>query len=81
MEGIAAVPAEVAALRTGQDEQVQPRRTNDRADRVHTGTAVLADGGEEAQAEAMLVELPAARGRERGLLLRELRPGDHGVVR
>jgi hypothetical protein len=77
VEGIAAVPAEVAALRTGQDEHVQPGLADDRADRVHAGAAVTPDGGEEAEAGAEMVELLAAGRGEGGLLMSELGPGDH----
>jgi hypothetical protein len=53
---------------------------DDRADGVHAGAAVLADRGEEAKAKAVLVELRAAGGGERGLLLRELRPSEHSLT-
>ena len=47
---------------------------------MHAGAAVPPDGGEETEAEAVLVELPATNRGERGLLPLELRPGDHDVV-
>ena len=68
VQRIAAVAAQVAALRAGQDEHVQARGADDRADRVHPRAAVGADRGEKAEAEAVLVELPAAGLGERGLL-------------
>ncbi|HEX3715649.1 MAG TPA: hypothetical protein VHV09_22855 [Trebonia sp.] len=77
MQRVAGIAAQVAPLRAGEDEHVQPGRADDRADRVHPGPAVGAHGGEKAEAEAVLVELAAAGRGEGGLLLFELGPGDH----
>jgi predicted DNA-binding transcriptional regulator YafY len=77
VQRVAGIAAQVAPLRAGQDQHVQPGRADDRADRVHPGAAVLAHGGEEAEAEPVLVEVPAASRGEVRLLLRELGPGDH----
>jgi len=40
-------------------------------------TAVAPDGGQEGQADPVLVELPAARVGQVGLLPLEFAPGDH----
>jgi hypothetical protein len=64
-------------LGPGADQQVQPGRADDRADRVHARAAVAPDGGQEGQADPVLVELPAARVGQVGLLPLEFAPGDH----
>ena len=77
MQCVTPVPAQVLLLGSGADEQVQSGRADDRADRMHTRAAVGPDGGQEGQSDAELVELPAARVRQGGLLTLELGPGDH----
>ncbi|HLN67648.1 MAG TPA: hypothetical protein VK280_10270 [Streptosporangiaceae bacterium] len=77
VQRVTPVPAEVLLLGSRADEQVQSGRADDRADRVHARAAVAPDGGQEAQPDAELVELPAARVRQGGLVPLELGPGDH----
>jgi hypothetical protein len=79
VERVAAVAAQVPALRAGEDEHVQARGADDRAYGVDPGTAVAADRGEETQADVVLVELRAADRGQRGLLPFELCPGEHGA--
>ena len=77
VQRVTPVPAQVLLLGSRADEQVQSGRADDRADRVHARAAVAPDGGQEAQPDAELVELPAARVRQGGLVPLELGPGDH----
>jgi predicted DNA-binding transcriptional regulator YafY len=81
VQRVPAVAAQVGPLGTGKDEHVQSGLTDNRAYRVHAGAAVLSDGGEETEAEAVLVKLSAADRGESRLLPFEMCPGDHEVVR
>jgi hypothetical protein len=77
VQRVTLVPAEILLLGSRLDEQVKSGRADDRADRVHARAAVGPDGGQEGQADAELVELPAARVRQGGLVPLEFGPGDH----
>jgi predicted DNA-binding transcriptional regulator YafY len=79
VQRVTAVPAQVLLLRSRLDEQVKPGHADDGAERVHSRTAVRADGGQEGQADAELVDLLAARARQEGLVLAAaLPPDEHG---
>ena len=79
VQGEAAVPAQILPFGSGDDQHVQPGRADHRAHRVHAGTAVGPNGGQEGQADPVLVELLAAGGRQSGLLAPEFRPRDHAA--
>jgi hypothetical protein len=77
VQRVAPVPAQILPLGAGDDEQVQARVTDNRAHRVHPRAAVRPDRGQERQADAEVVELPAPRVGQGGLLSLELVPGHH----
>src|SRR5690349_12382934 len=81
VQRVAPVPAQVGLLGPGDDEQVQSGRADHRADRVHPRAAVGTDGGQEAQADAELVEVLAPGLGQGGLLPLELVPRDHAEGR
>jgi hypothetical protein len=77
VQRVTPVPAEILLLGSRLDEHVQSGRADDRADGVQARAAVGPDGGQEGQADAVLVELPAARIRQGGLVPLEFGPGGH----
>src|SRR5690348_4322679 len=81
VQRVAPVPAQVVLLGAADDEQVQPGRADHRAYRVYSRTAVGPDGGQEAQADAEMVELLAPGLGQGGLLLLELVPRGHAEGR
>jgi hypothetical protein len=64
-------------ITSSSNPQVQPGRADHRAHRVHARAAVRPDGGQEGQADADLVEMPAPGLGQGRLLPLELVPCDH----
>jgi hypothetical protein len=77
VQRVTPVPAQVLLLGSRLDEQVQSGGADDRTDGMNARAAVWPDGGQEGQADAELVKLPAARVRQCGLVPLELGPGGH----
>jgi len=79
VQRVAPVPAQVGLLGPGDGEHVQPGGADHRAHRVHPRAAVGPDGGEKAQADVPLIDLPPPLGRQGRLLALEFRPGHHAA--